>query len=26
LAATALHKNALNQLPFTVGIRLSAAD
>jgi hypothetical protein len=26
LAATALHKNALNQLPFTVGVRLSAAD
>lgn len=26
LAGTALHKNALNQLPFTVGVRLSAAD
>ena len=26
LAATALHRNALNQLPFTVGVRLSAID
>jgi hypothetical protein len=26
LAATALHRNALNQLPFTVGVRLSARD
>lgn len=26
LAATPIHRNALNQLPFTVGIRLSARD